>query len=264
MNPCIPPQEAFFYNGKWSQQLDRLLLSTVLRIKGRQPWAGNAVPESVMYEAMKSIIKEGDASEICINDIKVRLDELKARYTTFNELVATRGVQWDHDSNVVIADDEIVWRKILKQHPFAGAYYHTDEPQLYLLASMFGLTDVEMEDETIIIITSDTTKPICNLHGPLVASPADPDEVNSPCVGGAFKARRKLFVEESATDDRHSSTVASVFYHGTGVDGSLKLKMENQPPCCMNLVKINQSKFSPGGSSTASCSPFLRSHNIAP
>ncbi|KAL1536950.1 hypothetical protein AAHA92_29518 [Salvia divinorum] len=201
----------------------------------------NAVPESVINEAMKSIIKEGDASEICINDIK-----------------------WDLDSNVVI-NNEIVWTKIFKQHPFAGAYYHTDEPQLYLLASIFGLTDVEMEDETIIIIIpSDTTKPIFNLHGPLVASLADPDEVNSPCVGGALKARRKLFVEESATDDRQSSIAAPVFYHGTVFDGSLKFKMENQPSCCPIPVEINQSKFSSGGSSTASCSPFLTSRKIAP
>ncbi|KAL1562549.1 hypothetical protein AAHA92_05117 [Salvia divinorum] len=72
-----------------------------------------------------------------------------------------------------------------------------------------------MEVETIIIITSNTVELVCNIHGPLVASLADLDEVNSPYVGGALKARRKLFVEESTTDDRQSLAAAPVFYHGT-------------------------------------------------
>lgn len=280
MHPTIPTQRFFFYKGIWTQKLDQLLLSHVIRNQGSQRWARNAIPNFVMNLALESVIKEGKATQLCFDDVKLRLDALKARYTLFSEIIATRGVRWIVHQNIVIAD-EIVWSKLLKvfhcnsvyynfderninlykshslmhalyvywlwlfqKNPLAGAYYYRDEPHYSLLATIWGALDIDVDDETMIIVSSDTsTELIGNFHGPYAASPADPDEVNSPCVRHGPKAKRKLFVDEAEIGDRQSSTAA---------------------PRRIAPAQMNLPKFSPGGSSSASCIPFPGSRKTAP
>ncbi|KAG6430385.1 hypothetical protein SASPL_108450 [Salvia splendens] len=92
-----------------------------------------------------------------------------------------------------------------------------------------------MDDETTIIISLDiTTKLVGNFHGPYAASPADPDEVNSPCVRPGPKAKRKLFVDELETGDKHSNTAAPPLNLGTTYECPWKLNMDNQPPSRMD------------------------------
>ena len=92
---------------------------------------GNEVPNSVINLALESIIKEGQATELCFNDVKLRLDALKARYTLFNEITMTHGVRWMVHDNVVIAD-ELVWSKLLKLNHYNLVYYNFDERNIKL------------------------------------------------------------------------------------------------------------------------------------
>ncbi|KAG6407970.1 hypothetical protein SASPL_130971 [Salvia splendens] len=142
------------------------------------------------------------------------LDSLKACYTIFDEIVATRGVRWMIHSNMVIAD-EVAWSKLLKG---VLTTTETSQPQYYLVATIFGLTGVDIDDETMIVIPSDTTESVGNSHGPIAASPTDLDKVNSPCVRRGPNVKRKLFIDESGTADRHSSKAAPPINLGTTFD----------------------------------------------
>ncbi|KAL1562905.1 hypothetical protein AAHA92_05427 [Salvia divinorum] len=209
MNQSIPPQEAFFYQGKWTQNIDRQLLSFVMRSQCYSQWPGNVVPESMIEEAGIMMTDE-DGLPISTSDLKLRMKVFKARYDTFKEITNTPSVHWDVYRNCVNAEEE-VWNKVFKRNPFAAAYYHRDEPQFNMLATIFGLTDENTNEETELIMVSDTTELIVisdtpekarRQLNPSKASPADPDEVNSPMFEGASKTRCKLCIEDLNTTDR--------------------------------------------------------------
>ncbi|KAL1564635.1 hypothetical protein AAHA92_06951 [Salvia divinorum] len=154
----VPPQAAFFYKRPWTPELDRKLLSTVIRLKETNPWEGAIIPQVEITEASKIIAGEHDIQLTC-DELSTLLEVLKARYNTFNEVLATSGVTWKINANLVVATEE-VWSQILKRNTFAGAYYHHDEPNFSMLAMLFGLTNVKTEDDTKVIIVSNTTQVI--------------------------------------------------------------------------------------------------------
>ncbi|KAL1559251.1 hypothetical protein AAHA92_09612 [Salvia divinorum] len=200
------------------------------------------------------------------------LKVLKYRYNTFKEVVGTHGVRWDVHNNFVVADEEM-WKKMFKRNPFVGAYYHRGEPDFYLLATVFGLSDVKIEDgyETItisdtieVIAISDPTVPIAPGPGLPSDSPADPNEVASPILGGATRVRRKLFDEVVLSLDQQSSNMAPFCCLFPTAYGSLKYKMENMSSFHSIPVKKKEVESSPHGSSCASWSPCPTSRKIAP
>lgn len=121
---------------------------------------------------------------------------------------------------------------------------------------MFGSGDVNSKPSHDVINISDTTELIVINDSPVlkaasyefhVASPADPDEVNSPFFAPATRIRRKLFDEASTSTEPSTPPMAG------GVVGS---KAPNRFPV-MALYS------SPKGSSCASWSPAAPPRNAA-
>ncbi|KAG6425391.1 hypothetical protein SASPL_115824 [Salvia splendens] len=91
-------------------------------------------------------------------EIKQRMDFMKLRYKTFKQ-VQTEGASWDVGAQYLRANDD-VWEKIFKKTPFAGAYYHRDDPHFSKLARLYGLDNVKKEGETEVVVISDQTEKI--------------------------------------------------------------------------------------------------------
>ncbi|KAG6387440.1 hypothetical protein SASPL_152628 [Salvia splendens] len=142
---------------------------------------------------------------------------------------------------------------LLLLNPFAGAYYHRDEPHFNELATIYGYYDVKVEaatevitisDNTELIVITDTVEPNAPVRGRVKQLDVDLDEVNSPSPGAACRVRRKLFqVEPVNLDMDHLSSSKS-------------------PSRVIPAKKLTGS--SPKGSSGASCSPLPTSRKTAP
>lgn len=55
MTLAIPDQATFFYRGKWMANVDNLLLSNLIRLRGVRPWEVNHIPDSILGEAAAAI-----------------------------------------------------------------------------------------------------------------------------------------------------------------------------------------------------------------
>ncbi|KAG6399830.1 hypothetical protein SASPL_141315 [Salvia splendens] len=140
---------------------------------------------------------------------------------------------------------------IIQRDPSACAYYHRDEPEFCLLASLFGLTEVKDEfprevitlsDTTEVIVLTETVEPNAPVRVCMYQSPTDSDEVNSPMSGPSTRVRRKLF------------DVGAPCFDGT---------TSNKPP--NRYTPPNKDVLaSPKASSCASWSPFPASRKPAP
>ncbi|KAL1563140.1 hypothetical protein AAHA92_05639 [Salvia divinorum] len=239
-----------------------MLLSTIVHVRGSCSWKGCEVPDWVIVEAER-VMKGEHKVRLTGRDLLLRLEVLENRYKTFKEVVATEGVSWEQSSHVVVALEH-VWSKMLKNNPFVGAYYHRDEPEFHMLASVFGLNDIKTESVTKVIIISDTTENLDHARHGQVKSSDDMDEVTSPIARCAPRACRKLFVGDELSVDRHSSTDAPLHYHAAHEDGVMKHKNENNLPCCSIPSKLGFPNASPVASSCASCNPFATTQKTAP
>lgn len=105
-------KRVFFYKGKWTANVDNLLLSNVIRMRGVHPWEGNNIPDAVIAEAATSI-NQAIGGEFTITDLNIRLKVLEECFTTFNKVVATAGVHWNMPDKIIEADDE-VWKTIFQ------------------------------------------------------------------------------------------------------------------------------------------------------
>ncbi|KAL1540979.1 hypothetical protein AAHA92_25257 [Salvia divinorum] len=110
----------------------------------------------------------------------------------------------DSPTETIIAID-MVWKEILKKTPFAGAYYHKQEPESHRLAILFGMDDVKLEEEREIIVISDTTEHIVADGDAGESNTVDTEEVNCPNMPPLTRARCKLFDESSEVLDREST-----------------------------------------------------------
>ncbi|KAG6433717.1 hypothetical protein SASPL_105332 [Salvia splendens] len=187
MNPQIPTQATFIYRRKWNAAMDTLLLSTVIKLRTGSRSNDDYLTDTVLNEACK-VINLHFATEITCADTVSRLELLRVRCQTFNEVVSTPGVRWDLDEKLIVADDA-TWKFIFRTNPLAEAYYYRDEPEYSRLTTMFGLHDVKKEkkvitisDTTELIVITDSLVPYAPTRGKHVPSPADPDEVNSPFI----------------------------------------------------------------------------------
>ncbi|KAG6388650.1 hypothetical protein SASPL_150082 [Salvia splendens] len=194
--------------------MDTLLLSIVIKLRTGSRSNDDYLTDTVLNEACKVIT--------CPDTVS-RLELLRVRHQTFNEVVNTPRVCWDLDEKLIVADDE-TWKFIFRTNPLAGAYYYRDKPEYSRLTTMFGLHDVKKEklrevitisDTTGLIVITDSPVPYAPTRGKHVPSPADPDEVNSPFINPCTLVRRKLFDEPSTYTDQMSPSMAG------GVVGSM-------------------------------------------
>ena len=149
---------------------------------------------------------------------------------------------------------------LLQKTPFAGAYYHRDDPHFSKLACLYGMDNVKKEGETEFIVISDQTEKISDSEPSCYELVACDTEVNSPCVFPPRTVRRKLFVDEVvAPTDRESSTELGVYFIDLGPNGQLRPRFErgrdlpSKPEG--DQGKAGPSTRSPNTSSVASNSP---------
>ncbi|XP_042009137.1 uncharacterized protein LOC121757698 [Salvia splendens] len=231
--------------------MDYVLLTTLIEMRNGLGRDDGAFPNFMIRLCVK-LLNRRFGCELTCSDVNTRLMVLKQRYETFKKLVATHGVRWEHADNIVVAP-EGVWRGVLMLNPFAGAYYHRDEPHFNELATIYGYYDVKVEaatevitisDNTELIVITDTVEPNAPVRGRVKQLDVDLDEVNSPSPGAACRVRRKLFqVEPVNLDMDHLSSSKS-------------------PSRVIPAKKLTGS--SPKGSSGASCSPLPTSRKTAP
>ncbi|KAL1545563.1 hypothetical protein AAHA92_22272 [Salvia divinorum] len=152
----IPQQSSFLYEGKWSPEIDIILVDTIISLKRETRWTLHEFPSWFLLTAVQEIeINIGVLfSEVDLCD---RLEVLRVRYRTFKEVLGHCGAYWDMPSKCVIANNAL-WGKIFKKNSFAGAYYYHDEPLYSKLACLFGMDDVKVEGEKQVIVISDNTE----------------------------------------------------------------------------------------------------------
>ncbi|XP_042006451.1 uncharacterized protein LOC121755240 [Salvia splendens] len=95
--------------------MDTLLLSIVIKLRTNSSSTDDYVTDSVLNEACK-VINLRFATAITCADIVSRLELLRVRHQTFNEVVSTPGVSWDLDEKRIIADEE-TWKFIFRTPP---------------------------------------------------------------------------------------------------------------------------------------------------
>ncbi|KAG6400976.1 hypothetical protein SASPL_137821 [Salvia splendens] len=257
MNPLIPTQETFFYRGKWNASMDKLLLSTMIKLKTIFSSTDDSVSPSVLNEACKVINLRFEPTITCA-DVVSRLELLRVRHKTFDEVVSTPGVRWDLDEKIIIADEE-TWKFMFRTKPLTGAYYYRDESEYGRLTTVFGNHSlgkkptsrevIAISDTTEVIVITDSPVPNAPVRAKHAHSPADPDEVNSPFVIPSKMVCRKLFDESSNNTDQGSSSRAG------GYAGRM------DPPL---LFPGKHVYSSPKGSSCASWSPAASLRKAAP
>ncbi|KAG6390401.1 hypothetical protein SASPL_148135 [Salvia splendens] len=221
MSLKIPPQAMFFYRGKWTQEMDAMLLSTLITLRTGREWEDGNVPAEVLRN-VRDVINHPFGLDLTTDDISVRVKLLKARFVRYKKLVKTNGVQWNTQDRIVAATDE-TWKFIFKRDASAAAYYYRDEPDFSLLASFFGSYDVKVEipDEVItisdnseeVIVLSDSDVPEAPMQNRLIVSPAISDEATSPMPVSSTFVRRKLFEADKPSFHARPSTSLPTVYN---------------------------------------------------
>ncbi|KAG6431439.1 hypothetical protein SASPL_109518 [Salvia splendens] len=176
----------FFYRGKWTQEMDAMLLSTLITLRTGREWEDGNVPAEVLRN-VRDVINHPFGLDLTTDDISVRVKLLKARDAS------------------------------------AAAYYYRDEPDFSLLASFFGPYDVKVEipDEVItildnsaeVIVLSDSDVPEAPMQNRLIDSPAISDEATSPMPVSSTFVRRKLFEADKPSFHARPSTSLPIVYN---------------------------------------------------
>ncbi|KAG6430590.1 hypothetical protein SASPL_108660 [Salvia splendens] len=195
----IPPQEFFFFfTGKWSTELDDVLLASAVRKKENLLVEGPGVPESVI--SMAGVKIHADFGVMITQSEMERVQLLETCFRMLKAVVATPGVAWVPKTKDVNTEDR-VWIQIFETNLFATTNYHQDEPEFNRLPILFVPTDVKIKaseglKEVIqkeIVILSDTTDNRRNVINISDNDSTFSEEVNSPANLVCEKVRRKLF-----------------------------------------------------------------------
>ncbi|KAG6424964.1 hypothetical protein SASPL_115387 [Salvia splendens] len=239
MNQNIPPQAIFFYRGKWTGAMDTLLLSTLIKLRIGSRSNDDSVTDAMLNKACE-VINIRFAAELTCADVVSRLELLRVRYQTFNEVISTPGVRWDLDEKLIVADDA-TWKLIFRplDHHVWAAGGKTEKSREVITIS----------DTTELIVIIDSPVPYAPTRGKHRPSTADPEEVNSPFVDPCTMVRRKLFNVPSNNVDQGSPSMAA------GLVGSMNPSL---------MLPVKQLYSSPKGSSCASWSPAAPSRESAP
>ena len=114
MSMNIPKQDAFFYKGSWSAEVDDKLLSAIIRLRRRDPWIGDVIPGWAIIEASDLFYREL-GSNFTLTEIHQRVKLLERRFRTFKEILDTPDIIWDLSHKIIRAND-VVWNKIFQVH----------------------------------------------------------------------------------------------------------------------------------------------------
>ena len=109
MNLPIGPQAAFFYRRKWIREMDTLLLSTMVNMRGGWEWDDDCGSEEVLH-ILRGVINPPFGAELSTED---RVKLMKARHLTFKKVVRTNEAYWKMKDKVVSAD-ESTWKLIFQ------------------------------------------------------------------------------------------------------------------------------------------------------
>lgn len=117
---------------------------------------------------------------------------------------------------------------LLKQNPLLGAYYRHGDLAYNQLNELFGLHGVKEEDETTLIVLSDSqSQGLVRVGQDMKPPPAvDYGEVSSNQP--LSSARRKLMFGEGSPLDRESTNKNVVSYYVPDAKGKLERKVEGK------------------------------------
>ncbi|KAG6400585.1 hypothetical protein SASPL_137426 [Salvia splendens] len=155
----VPPQAVYLYFGYWTMELDEIVLNMINKLKMETHWKFDVFPDCFVEKAQHTVQTKTNITLTKV-DIKLRLDFLKKRYTTFKAVMKNKGASYDVEAKVVRASD-VIWEAILNV-----TYYHRDDPHFTLLACLYEMEDDNGEREVEIIVLSDneeisTDEPSC-------------------------------------------------------------------------------------------------------
>ncbi|KAL1558481.1 hypothetical protein AAHA92_08940 [Salvia divinorum] len=102
----FPLRYMFFYKGKWTPEMDTILVDTLLRLKGETGWILEEFPSYFLLIAGKEIEEK---EHMLLYDIELsnRVEALHTRYRTFKDLWRVRGAYWDFRTKSVIAPEAV-------------------------------------------------------------------------------------------------------------------------------------------------------------
>ncbi|XP_042009812.1 uncharacterized protein LOC121758487 [Salvia splendens] len=190
MSDNIPIQSSFLYDSSWSQDLDSVVLGTLIRLKRASGCDGTLYPSHFLVETKLAIEAKFGYSFEWFNLVN-RIHFLEKRYKTFTEIQLLEGTSWDTSTNT--------------RNPLLGAYHQHGDPAYKQLYELFALNVIKEESEPTVIVLSDSCQPggqIGSGRG-VMAPPIDTGEVNSDHQFSL--ARRKLMFEEGGPLDREST-----------------------------------------------------------
>lgn len=97
----LPLQSSFLYRGKWSHEIDSIILDTLLRLKKEYACEGSVFPSHFIFEA-QSLVEHNFGLIFEWWELVDRIHFLEQRYTTFNQLIHLEGTLWNEETNEVI------------------------------------------------------------------------------------------------------------------------------------------------------------------
>ena len=119
----IPPQAAYLYYGNWTAEVDEIVLTTIIKLKGATRWTLPDFPNWFLLTAQQEVRTNLDI-HFTEAEIKQRLDFMKLRFETFNSTLG-EGASWDVGAAYVRANDNL-WMAILHVLFLTIMYYVYD------------------------------------------------------------------------------------------------------------------------------------------
>lgn len=131
MNLHIPPQKAFLYQGKWIREMDTLLLSTMVNMRGGREWGDECGSEEVL-RILRGVINPPFGAGLSTDDISIQVKFMNAWFLTFKKVVKTNGAYWNMKDKIVSAD-EPTWKLIFQArlHYFVNILLFSKFAELY-------------------------------------------------------------------------------------------------------------------------------------
>ena len=85
----VPQQDMFFYRGKWTREMDVMLLSTLISLRRDRTRENGNVPDDVL-RSLCSIMKPPFGADLTSEEISICVQLLRARHKRFKKLIQTK------------------------------------------------------------------------------------------------------------------------------------------------------------------------------
>ncbi|KAG6426801.1 hypothetical protein SASPL_111035 [Salvia splendens] len=97
----------FFYQGKWTQEMDSLLLSTLITLRSGRKCEDANVPDDVLCN-VRAVLNHPFGGDLTTDDIAVRVNLLKARFRRFKKVVDDVKVEILHEVITISDNTEVI------------------------------------------------------------------------------------------------------------------------------------------------------------